>query len=387
MLKLQQVLGVMRKMRTEIELSEPQFGELTDLFGISSLVIDNEGAISSINDTAAEMLGFKVQELLGTSLMHLVVDGETAISRLLLQGPVAHNYEPFDLVLHGRSGRKSAVFVVPVPIDQVEGAPCSIMLMLTERAKRQVSSHALQHSEQELQHFSNRLIVAHEVELKRVSSELHDGIGQVLAMIKFMVEDASRRLKQGKIQEGAQILDETVQRLRDAMDEVRRLSSELRPSTLDDLGLIPTIEGHCRKYEYAYDNIKLERNLSVAEAEIPTHLKSEIFRIVQEAMNNAAKHARASTLAVSMQNDHGSLILGIRDNGVGFDAKQFAGSHLSQQGIGLRSMRERAESTGGDFSIKSSPGSGTAIEVRWKLHAVVMRGATSSSNNNGMHSN
>jgi two-component system NarL family sensor kinase len=300
---------------------------------------------------------------------------------------VAHNYEPFDLVLHGRSGRKSAVFVVPVPIDQVEGAPCSIMLMLTERAKRQVSSHALQHSEQELQHFSNRLIVAHEVELKRVSSELHDGIGQVLAMIKFMVEDASRRLKQGKIQEGAQILDETVQRLRDAMDEVRRLSSELRPSTLDDLGLIPTIEGHCRKYEYAYDNIKLERNLSVAEAEIPTHLKSEIFRIVQEAMNNAAKHARASTLAVSMQNDHGSLILGIRDNGVGFDAKQFAGSHLSQQGIGLRSMRERAESTGGDFSIKSSPGSGTAIEVRWKLHAVVMRGATSSSNNNGMHSN
>ncbi|WP_211453727.1 ATP-binding protein [Collimonas antrihumi] len=381
MLKLQQVLGVMRKMRTEIELSEPQFGELTDLFGISSIVIDNEGAISSINDTAADMLGFKVPELLGTLLMRLVVEGDSALSNLLLQGPKTNNFEPFDLVLHGRSGRKSAVLVVPVPIDHVDGVASSMMLMLTEKAKRQVSSHTLQHSELELQQFANRLIVAHEVELKRVSSELHDGIGQVLAMIKFMVEDASRRLKQGKVQEGVHILDETVLRLRDAMDDVRRLSSELRPSTLDDLGLIPTVEGHCRKYEDAYDNIKLERNLNVAETEIPGHLKSEIFRIIQEAMNNAAKHARASTVAVSMQNDHGNLILCIRDNGVGFDAKQFAGGHISQQGIGLRSMRERAESTGGSFSIKSFPGSGTTVEVRWQLHAVLMRGTT-----NGMQS-
>ncbi|SFI27284.1 PAS domain S-box-containing protein [Collimonas sp. OK307] len=382
MLKLQQVLGVMRKMRTEIELSEPQFGELTDLFGISSIVIDNEGAISSINDTAADMLGFKVQELMGTLLMRLVVEGDSAFSQLLLHGPKTNNFEPFDLVLHGRSGRKSAVLVVPVPIDHVDGVASSMMLMLTEKAKRQVSSHTLQHSELELQQFANRLIVAHEVELKRVSSELHDGIGQVLAMIKFMVEDASRRLKQGKLQEGVHILDETVLRLRDAMNDVRRLSSELRPSTLDDLGLIPTVEGHCRKYEDAYDDIKLERNLNVAETEIPMHLKSEIFRIIQEAMNNAAKHARASTVAVSMQNEHGNLILGIRDNGVGFDAKQFAGGHVSQQGIGLRSMRERAESTGGFFSIKSSPGSGTTVEARWKLQSVVMRGTS-----NGMQSN
>ena len=382
MLKLQQVLGVMRKMRSEIELSEPQFGELTDLFGISSLVIDNEGAISSINDTAADMLGFKVQELLGTLLMRLVVDGDRALDHLLHQGSKSSSYEPFDLVLHGRSGRKSAVFVVPVPIDQVDGVACSIMLMLTEKAKRQASSHTLQHSEQELQHFANRLIIAHEVELKRVSSELHDGIGQVLAMIKFMVEDASRRLKQGKVQEGAHILDETVQRLRDAMDDVRRLSSELRPSTLDDLGLLPTVEGHCRKYEDAYDNIKLERHLNIAETEIPQHLKSEIFRIIQEAMNNAAKHACASTVSVSMLSDQGSLILGVRDDGVGFDTKPFASGHISQQGIGLRSMRERAESTGGSFAIKSSPGSGTTIEVRWKLHSVVMRGAT-----NGMQAN
>ncbi|WP_211462948.1 sensor histidine kinase [Collimonas silvisoli] len=380
MLKLQQVLGVMRKMRSEIELSEPQFGELTDLFGISSLVVDNLGVISSINDSAAEMLGFKVAELLGTMLMRLVVDGGSALSNLLSQSSGV--FEPFDLVLHGRSGRKSAVFVVPVPIDHGDGATRSILLVLTEKAKRQASSHTLQHSELELQHFANRLIVAHEVELKRVSSELHDGIGQVLAMIKFMVEDASRRLKQGKVQEGGHILDETVQRLRDAMDDVRRLSSELRPSTLDDLGLIPTIEGHCRKYEDAYDNIKLERHLNVEEAEIPAHLKSEIFRIVQEAMNNAAKHACASTVAVSMLSDHGNLILGIRDNGIGFDAKQFAGGPVNQQGIGLRSMRERAESTGGFFAIKSAPGSGTTVEVRWKLHSVVMRGGT-----NGMQSN
>lgn len=376
MLRLQQVLGVMRKMRTEIELSEPQFGELTDLFGISSIVVDSEGAISSINDSAADMLGFKAQELLGTLLMRLVVEGGGALSNLLVQASKSNSYEPFDLVLHGRSGRKSAVFVVPVPIDHAAGVASSLLLMLTEKAKRQVSSHALQRSELEVQFFANRLIVAHEVELKRVSSELHDGIGQVLAMIKFMVEDASRRLKQGKVQEGVHILDETVQRLRDAMDDVRRLSSELRPSTLDDLGLLPTVEGHCRNYESAYDNIKLERHLNIAEVEIPPNLKSEIFRIIQEAMNNAAKHARASTVAVSMQTERGSLVLGIRDNGVGFDVNQLAYSHAGRQGVGLRSMRERAESTGGCFSIYSSPGSGTTVEARWKLQAGVLRGET-----------
>ena len=173
MLKLQQVLGVMRKMRTEIELSEPQFGELTDLFGISSLVIDSEGAISSINDVATDMLGFREQELLGTLLMHLVVDGGSALSNLLIQSPKTNSFEPFDLVLHGRSGRKNPVFVVPVPIDHVDGVTCSILLVLTEKARRQVSSHVLQRSELELQHFANRLMVAHEGELKREIGRAH----------------------------------------------------------------------------------------------------------------------------------------------------------------------------------------------------------------------
>ena len=379
MLKLQQLLGVIQKMRTEIELSEPQVAETIDLLGISSLVIDNEGAISSINDAAAEMFGFKVQELLGTSLTHLVVDGGGALGKLLIQGPETDSLEPFDLVVHGRSGRKSQVLVVPVSIDHIEGVKSSILLVLAEKAKRQGSSHALQRSELELQHFANRLMVAHEAELKRIASELHDSTGQVLAMIKFMVEDASRRLKQDKAEEGAHILDETVQRLREAMDDVRRLASELWPSTLDDLGLIQTVEGHCRNYEGAYDHIKLERINNFTEAEIPTHLKPEIFRIIQEAMNNAARHARATTVAVSMQSAHGNLILGIRDNGVGFDAKRPVSSRAGRQGIGLRSMQERAESTGGWFSIQSSPGSGTTVEARWELQSVAMRGAMNSS--------
>lgn len=107
---------------------------------------------------------------------------------------------------------------------------------------------------------------------------------------------------------GAHILDETVLRPRDAMDEVRHLSSELWPRALDDLGLIPSVEAHFFNYTVTYENIRLERNLKVTEAEIPTHLKLEIFRVTQEAMLHTAKHANATMAAVSMQNDQGNAM-------------------------------------------------------------------------------
>jgi two-component system NarL family sensor kinase len=185
MLELHQVGGVIREMRAEIELSQPQFGELTNLSGASSLVIDNKGAISRINDTAAIMLGFNVEELLGALLMPLAADGESPLICLLLEGTKPKRFQTFEVVLHGRSGRKSPVIAVPVPIDHDDCVTRSILLMLTEEARRHVSTPVLRSSDQKLQHFARPLIVAHEVDLQNVSSQLHDDIAQVLAVIKY----------------------------------------------------------------------------------------------------------------------------------------------------------------------------------------------------------
>ncbi|MFC5475518.1 ATP-binding protein [Paraherbaspirillum soli] len=373
MLKLQQMMRAMRVMSSELELSESQFGELTELIGIASAIVDSDGAILSINEMAATMLGFKAEELRGGSLTQLVTEGLGALEQVLMPGRNAGNLEPFDLVFRGRSGRKSTLCVIPQYIEHTDGATRSVLLVLSEKASRGALLQTLHHSAPELQQFSNRLISAHELELKRVSSELHDGIGQVLAMIKFMVEDAARHVKGGQPQEGGRILDETVLRLREAMSEVRRISIELRPSSLDDLGLIPTIEWHCRNYDGAYRNLLLKLDLNVIEAEVPAALKLDIFRIIQEAMNNVVKHAHASTVTLSLQVEHANLRLRIRDNGNGFDASQSGHGNGSQGGVGLKSMRERVESTGGRFSIQSALNSGTTVEACWSLEPVVAR--------------
>ncbi|MFC5473642.1 ATP-binding protein [Paraherbaspirillum soli] len=363
MLKLQQMMRAMRVMSSELELSEAQFGELSELIGIASVIVDSDGAILSINEMAAGMLGFKAEELRGTLLTRLVIDGLSALEQVLKPGRRADNPELFDLVFRGRSGRKSILCVIPQYLDHSDGATHSVLLVLSEKTSRSALLQTLQRSEPELQQFSNRLIAAHELELKRVSSELHDGIGQVLAMIKFMVEDAARHVKGGQSDEGGRILDETVLRLREAMSEIRRISIELRPSSLDDLGLIPTIEWHCRNYQNAYRDVHLKLELNAVEAEIPVALKLDIFRIIQEAMNNAAKHADASTVTLSLQVEHANLRLRIGDNGKGFDLDQ--SEH--EGGVGLKSMRERVESTGGRFSIQSAPNSGTTVEAYWSL--------------------
>ncbi|MEB0161983.1 histidine kinase, partial [Glaciimonas sp. CA11.2] len=233
MLKLQQVMMTMRRMCSELELSKSQFGELTELIGIASLIVDSQSKILSINEIAAAMLGFKVEELQDTLLTHLVENGQGGLDQVLTFPLKSGKLESFEILFKGRSGRKSTLTIVPQSIEHSDGITRSMLLVLTEKNNRNALLQTLDRSEPKLQQFSNRLIAAHELELKRVSSELHDGIGQVLAMIKFMIEDAARQVKSGKPDEGAKILDETVVRLREAMNEVRRISIELRPSSLD----------------------------------------------------------------------------------------------------------------------------------------------------------
>ncbi|MBI4292010.1 MAG: ATP-binding protein [Betaproteobacteria bacterium] len=137
----------------------------------------------------------------------------------------------------------------------------------------------------------------------------------------------------------------------------------LRPSTLDDLGILATLSWYFREFEAACPSVKLERDIGVAEADVPQLLKISIFRIVQEATNNALKHARAKSIRVCLHSAGGALELTIEDNGQGFDPE--AATTDFNHGLGLQSMRERAELSGGSYEMVSAPGRGTRIQVGW----------------------
>jgi two-component system NarL family sensor kinase len=217
MQNVQQLIDATQKMREQIALSESQFAELSDAIGIASVIVDSEGAVCSINSHAADMLGRSPDDLIQTSFMYFSCEGTDLLNGIVLNGDPSDVLEPLSLVLQGRDGRKSNVCVVPKALHHDAAGKRMLLLLLTEKEGAATLTQALQQSQGELQRFSNRLIAIHEGELRRVPSQLHDGIGQLLVMIKFMVEDALRHVGLGRNAEAGGILHETAGRLRDAI--------------------------------------------------------------------------------------------------------------------------------------------------------------------------
>jgi signal transduction histidine kinase len=203
-----------------------------------------------------------------------------------------------------------------------------------------------------------------------VARDLHDSLGQTLSGIKFTVEAAlgepwpqERRLSRERLR----LLVPTIQ---DAVEELRRISFELRPPTLDDLGLLATITWYLREFEKTHPRLAVKRQLTATESDVPLGLRAPIFRILQEATNNAAKHSAASCLEVLLETAGVSLRLRVRDDGVGFDPAARR-AEVGNGGSGLSSMRERTELAGGCFAVTSAPGAGTIIQAEWRLDSPV----------------
>jgi signal transduction histidine kinase len=158
--------------------------------------------------------------------------------------------------------------------------------------------------------------------------------------------------------------------IQDAVEEVRRISTELRPSVLDDLGLLPTIAWYLREFAKVHPHIAVEQALGVVESEIPRGLRTPIFGVLQEATTNVAKHSGASRLIVGCDVREGRVRLRVQDDGVGFDSTAKR-SGTGAGGTGLGSMRERVELAGGTFSLVSAAGTGTSVEATWPLDELV----------------
>lgn len=215
---------------------------------------------------------------------------------------------------------------------------------------------------------SCQLIDAQEKERKRIAAELHDGIGQVLGAIKYKVEGImaadpyiSRTPNYGQ-------LKNVVSDICGAMEEVRKITMALRPSNLDDLGLLLTIDWFCREFQNTYTEIRIKKRIFIDEREFNEHQKLASYRILQEAMNNVTKHAKATVVYLMLKKKVDGIYMYICDNGQGFDINNIAWDSRTQ-GFGLRNMCERARLSEGQFRVKSDVGKGTIIQVFWPGHS------------------
>ena len=213
-----------------------------------------------------------------------------------------------------------------------------------------------------------RVLAAQEEERKRVAHEIHDSMGASLAASKFNVESALSQIGDDHPQ-ARSALENVIHILQGTIEEARRIQMSLRPSMLDDLGILATINWFCRQFESAYSHIHIRQEINVKESEVPDSLKTVIYRLLQETMNNIAKHSKADSVNLSLRKTDGVIELGIQDDGQGFDLEEASSRKGSARGLGLDSMRERVELSGGSFSIESRKGAGTAIRATWPLNS------------------
>ena len=220
-------------------------------------------------------------------------------------------------------------------------------------------------SETEQRLLSSRLLTAQEEERKHIAMELHDSIGASLAAVKFAAENSLTKIASEQNSPARQSLEATIPVIQSAVDEVRRIHTGIWPSILDDLGVVMALSWLCRQFEQTYPNIIIEKKLALDEQDVDTPLKIVIYRIVQEALNNAAKHSRADKVVVSLGKTSRQVALTICDNGAGFALNQNSPENRDRHGLGLSSMRERAKLSGGIFEIQSTPGTGTTVRAVW----------------------
>ncbi len=236
-------------------------------------------------------------------------------------------------------------------------------VLQSEIVERKRMEQALRKSEAMLKLRSSQLLLAQETERKRLALDLHDSIGQSLSAIKMGVLESHRSMKNGL--DGHKSLEPVLQMIQQSIQDVRRIYMNLRPSILDDLGILATIEWFTNEMGKVHPDMRIQTNISVEEEEIPEGLKIVAYRILQESFNNIAKHSGATLVNISFGMKHGRVELKITDNGNGFEPHETTSRNNPTGGLGLGSMRERAELSGGDFTIVSRIGDGTEVSVSW----------------------
>ena len=203
--------------------------------------------------------------------------------------------------------------------------------------------------------FSRQLIESQEAERKRIAQEIHDGLGQSLLVIK---NRAILGLAAGEKLKADEQFDEIRESVTDALSEVRVISQNLRPLHLERLGLTSTLEEMIEQLDAASE-LEINYDIEQIDGRLTPENEINLYRIVQECLNNVVKHSEATKASVSAFLEKGQLLLTIRDNGNGFDREKIAGRH----GLGLNGMAERARILGGTLSIDSEIGKGTTVMV------------------------
>jgi PAS domain S-box-containing protein len=347
-----------RKQAVEaLRASEEKFATV---FGHSpeaiAIVHGASGELLDVNEAFASLTGYARSEAIGRRWDGLALLLSTAaqnqMATLLRQQGVMTDYE---LAINTKQGEVSTVLLSVMAIH-VSGEPC-LLAIAHDITLRKQAEQALRRAAAELATSAQQRAALEE--RQRLARDLHDSVSQVFYGISLGVHTALAMLDTDRDQVNT-ALSYTLALVDAGLTEMRALIFELRPELLEEVGLVAALTTHAASLRARYD-VQIEQNLC-DEPELALKAKEALFRIAQEALQNAIKHAHADRLEIRLICQPDSLVLEVCDNGVGFDPGVAYPGHL-----GLRSMQERMRALGGTLKIHSAPRQGTQVEARFAM--------------------
>ncbi|MEJ2727299.1 MAG: PAS domain S-box protein [Deltaproteobacteria bacterium] len=326
--------------------------------GISGF--DTEGYQIYVNRIFCEMVGWTEEELMGTQYPFKYWQQEdieifSDNFQVLVSGGVSS--DGIELPFRRKNGDHFWGLVLSSILTDSKGNKRGRLMSVADIS-------AQKRAEKSLRTLSSQLINAQESERKIVSQDLHDSIGGKLTGIKYSLEKIISDLQNvtPSLETSLKDVLSIVQR---TIIETQRITKNLHPSILDDLGLFAAIREICREFREVYSDLQITNNFEMDENEIPQSLKILIFRIVQEAFNNIAKHSGADTVKLSLTRGKRMIELAVEDNGKGFDLQKVLQENKHERGLGLQTIRERTELFNGSIDIQSKREKGTTIRANW----------------------
>jgi PAS domain S-box-containing protein len=357
-------LAERQRVEESLRLSEERFRSVAQTAGDAIITTDSRGEIVFWNDAAEGIFGYTAAEAIGQVLTFIMPkrfreDHKRGLERIVSTGQSGIIGKTVDRVGRRKSGQEFPVELSLASWKTKEGVFFTGIVRDVTRRKR---------AEEDIRHLSRQLISAIEEERKRLARDLHDEFGQALTTLHFGVEALYNALPEDLSGLKARC-SESIKLIQELGEDIRNISSELRPGMLDHLGLVPTLEWYIADFAKRVGGLHIDfQTVGLKERPDP-EIEIVLYRILQEALNNIAKHSQAEHVDVLLTYSHPNLICTITDDGVGFEQTEgMLPFGTQKQGIGLLGMRERVGSVGGRVDIRSKSAEGTMIRVELPIY-------------------
>lgn len=350
---------------TERKIEEDKFKGLLEAAPDAMIITDNRGDIVLINKQAEILFGYTRSELINKKIEILVPaaskNKHIGYREKYIQNPQTRPMgQPSELFAVRKNGTEIPVEISLAPLKTINST--LFLASIRDITERKKLTEELQSTNETQRLLTARIEKIREEERTAISREIHDELGQQLTALKMDISWLAKKALQDslpakeKIQDAMTLID-------DMIKSVRRISSALRPSMLDDLGLEEALEWYSTDFQKR-TGVNVKFNSTLLNNQLPNNISTALFRIYQESLTNIARHADATLVSAGLKSNHSVITLTIKDNGKGFDIKKIR----TKNTLGLLGINERAILIGGKCDIQSRIGKGTVITITVNLN-------------------